>query len=141
MLARPAVAGAFHRLAPPLKTNFAHHRLAHRFANAGDLIVEGVEREEMWPEGRRREQGREVAVGIVPPHRGFAGSREPTAGHALSLKKLPCASRAIVARRGCGDRIANDMRGLQQSEPLLFWLLQATICSILYSLAKAEIML
>jgi hypothetical protein len=43
------------RVAPPLQPQLARHRFVHEFADTRDLVVEGVEREEMLALGRRHE--------------------------------------------------------------------------------------
>ena len=50
------------RIAPPLQPDFARQRLARRFAHPRDLAGESVERIEMPPRLRRREQAGEIAV-------------------------------------------------------------------------------
>ena len=66
---RMAAAAGGQRVAPPLQADFAEHRIADRVADARDLGVEGVEREEMLARRRRREQVGEVAVAIELAHR------------------------------------------------------------------------
>jgi hypothetical protein len=56
-----------------------------------------MEREEMRPRWRRGEQGREVAIGIVPPHQGFGRSLDGAARHAFPSKKRRQASRRQAA--------------------------------------------
>ena len=47
MLARRrAGIGGVHHLAPPLQTDLAQHRLGHGLANAGDLVIEGIKRQQ-----------------------------------------------------------------------------------------------
>ena len=63
---------ALQGVAPPLQADLADDRLAHGLANAGDLEVEGIEREEMRPLVGRREEARPVAIRIGVAHEGFA---------------------------------------------------------------------
>ena len=52
------------RIAPPLQADLAERRLADRVADARDLGVEGVQREEMRARRLRREEVGEVAVAV-----------------------------------------------------------------------------
>src|SRR5665213_2932433 len=57
------------RLAPPLQADLPEHRLAHALAHAGDLIVEGVKREQRLAVPGRREQRGLEAVPVVLAHK------------------------------------------------------------------------
>ena len=58
--------GGVDDLAPPLQANLAKHRLGHDLSHAGDLVVEGKQREEgAAPLGRGKQHGL-VAVAVVP---------------------------------------------------------------------------
>ena len=53
---------AVEHIAPPLQPDLARHRLAHAVAHAGDLGIEGVEREQRTALLGGRKQRREKAV-------------------------------------------------------------------------------
>ncbi len=55
------------RLAPPLQTHLAQKWLAHLLAHQRDFNIEGVKREQIWPQFGGREQRAKIAVVIEPP--------------------------------------------------------------------------
>jgi hypothetical protein len=62
------------RVTPPLQPDQACDRLAYHVADPGDLVVEGVEREQGLARRGRREQGREIAVRrLLPDQLGAVG--------------------------------------------------------------------
>ena len=63
-----AVAGAGEHVGPPLQPHFAGQRLAHLLAHAGNLDIEGVERQQRAALLGRHEQRGGVAGKIVGAH-------------------------------------------------------------------------
>ncbi len=60
------------RVAPPLQADLAQTGLADHVAHAGDFSAEGVQREQVFAQTRRREQVGNVAVAVVPTKRSGA---------------------------------------------------------------------
>src|SRR3546814_5252217 len=73
VLARTALVDPRQALAPPLQADLPDHRLAHHLRRLRHLVVEGVEREEILALGLRREEARQIAVGVVPLDQRAAG--------------------------------------------------------------------
>ena len=67
-----APALAFENIAPPLKADFARHRVGHDVANPRDVQTEGVKRVQVPPRVRRREQAREPTVPVAVAQELFA---------------------------------------------------------------------
>ena len=65
MGAGPTLDDVLDRLAPPLQTDLAQHRLAGDFMNFGEFEVEGEKGQEGRPCLGRRQQGRQPAFPIV----------------------------------------------------------------------------
>ena len=68
MLARRALVNFRDRLAPPGQTDFAQQRFRDDGAGLGDLLVEGIEREQRLAPVGWREQAGEEPFRIIPPH-------------------------------------------------------------------------
>src|SRR5213595_3334145 len=77
MLARRGAGiGGIDDLAPPLQADLPEHRLGDRLAYPGDLIVEGIEREQrLAPIGRSEQRGL-IAIAVVPADQ-LGERREP----------------------------------------------------------------
>ncbi len=56
--------GGVQPLPPPLQPDLAEHRLGHGLAYAGDLVIEGVERQKRLAPAGRGEQRRLIPVAV-----------------------------------------------------------------------------
>ena len=72
-----AMAGAGEHVGPPLQADFARQRLAHLVADAGNLDIEGIQREQAAAQRCRHEQRGGIAGKIMRPHQFGAELRRP----------------------------------------------------------------
>ena len=77
---RPALVDRGNAVAPPLQAHLAEHRLAHHFAGARDLGVEGIERQQRVARLGGREQRGQEPVAVARPH-------EPHERRAVTLRR------------------------------------------------------
>ena len=88
-------------VAPPLQPHQPQHRFAHIFADARDLIVEGIKRENASRRSARREQSCLIAVAIVAPQlRPQAWDRSWGVGIPISGR----AATAVAPREAIGQK-------------------------------------